>query len=217
MTTFHNQQYRWCSATLSLVASRSFWQTKLSFAPRLCYFSGYLYYIYSAFLTLFAPLIPLTFLTLMPGRVRWDNYLLILPSLTYTMVIFPLWHRCFYSWETRPVRLICGWAHVFALWDLLRGRRVGWQATGSAKAKPGDSPRLRKGLWLWSGGTAFTWTGLALWRMATWSPVNFSPLFIAGALSCSVTAWLLSSFVGPRSARPRAKNPRSVRLPEVVI
>ena len=52
---FLNQQYRWCSGTMSLLGARGSGKTKLPLCTRLCYMSGFLYYINTA---LFAFVIP---------------------------------------------------------------------------------------------------------------------------------------------------------------
>ncbi|NED88087.1 glycosyl transferase family 2, partial [Streptomyces sp. SID11233] len=77
---FHNQQYRWCMGSLSLLTSKSFWQMDLKLLTRLCYVSGFLYYLQTALLTFIAPLIPLSLLLLRPDLLRAQAGLLILPS-----------------------------------------------------------------------------------------------------------------------------------------
>ena len=45
---FLNQQYRWCSGTVGLLFGKMFWGAKLPLYTRLCYISGFIYYIYTA-------------------------------------------------------------------------------------------------------------------------------------------------------------------------
>ena len=90
--TFQNQQYRWCSGSLSLLGSRKFWGTPLPLSTRMCYLSGLFYYLHTALFTFGAPLVPLTLLIAMPETVELANALLLLPCLVYTNLIFPLWH-----------------------------------------------------------------------------------------------------------------------------
>lgn len=44
--SYFKQQTRWCQGSSSLVASKFFWETKLSFMQRISYLSGFLFYIY---------------------------------------------------------------------------------------------------------------------------------------------------------------------------
>ena len=48
---FLNQQYRWCSGTVGLLFGKMFWGAKLPLYTRLCYISGFIYYIYTALFT----------------------------------------------------------------------------------------------------------------------------------------------------------------------
>ena len=59
---FQVQQYRWCSGSLSLLSSKKFWRARLRVRTRMCYLSGFFYYIHTALFTFVGPLIPITLL-----------------------------------------------------------------------------------------------------------------------------------------------------------
>jgi cellulose synthase/poly-beta-1,6-N-acetylglucosamine synthase-like glycosyltransferase len=179
LTPFYRQQYRWCTGSLSMVIRPAFWRTKLRLLARLCFVSGFLYYLQTAVFTFVAPMVPITLLLLMPHQMRFEDSLLAAPGLVYVGLVYPWWHRCSYRLEAWAVRLVCGWAHVFAIADLLRRRPEGWQPTGAATAR-GTQRRLRVGMVCWSGGTAVVWLTAALWRMCTLRPEDFLLLTIAG-------------------------------------
>ncbi|MER6995605.1 glycosyltransferase family 2 protein [Streptomyces sp. NPDC000410] len=182
VSAFYHQQYRWCSGSMSLLANKKFWETRLRLATRLCYVSGFLYYIHTAFFVFMAPLIPIVLLVAMPGMVKVEYTLLVLPSVIYTTVIFPCWHNCPYRLEAWAVRLMYGWAHLFAIWDAVRGTHLSWRPTGSANARRNGNRRFWIGMWVWSGGTALVWVGVALWRGLTMHPLDFALLFVSGLL-----------------------------------
>ena len=193
VAAFHNQQYRWCAGSMSLLASRKFWTSKLRLRSRLCYLSGFLYYVHTALFTFAGPLIPITLLVAMPELLELRNARLVLPSLVYTTVVFPWWHRSPYRLEAWACRMMYGWAHTFAIWDLLRGRRLGWRPTGSATAasrRTGDR-RPRLGIVLWGGGTALLWVGAALWRMVTGDPVDCALVLSSGLFYALVVGRVL--------------------------
>jgi len=52
--------------------------------------------------------------------VHLRNYLWILPSTAYNFMIFPFWHRTRYGPEALMAKMLYGWAHVFAVWDIER-------------------------------------------------------------------------------------------------
>lgn len=195
---FFNQQYRWCSGSMSLLGSRKFWQRKLKFSTRMCYMSGFFYYIHTAVFTFAAPIIPIALLLAVPDRLELHNMLFVLPSIVYTTLIFPMWHKSPYRLEAWSARMMYGWAHVFAIWDILRKNRMGWQPTGSSGAKKNKTRRFWLGLSLWSGGTALVWVGAAVWRTFTMYPPNFALILSSGLFYALV--------VGRALVQPRTRS-----------
>jgi cellulose synthase (UDP-forming) len=176
---------------MSLLGSRKFWATRMRWRTRCCYLSGFCYYAHTALFTFVAPAIPLTMLILLPERVRLINYLFILPSMIYNLIVFPAWHRCRFGPEALMAKLLYGWAHVFALWDICRGKRMGWQPTGGGTRKAGTR-RVWVALTLWNGGTGLAWVTLAGWRMTRYGAA-FAPLLGTGLLVCLITGMALAS------------------------
>ena len=189
--SFLTQQYRWCAGSMSLLVSRKFWATRMRWRTRCCYLSGFCYYAHTALFTFVAPAIPLTMLILLPERVRLINYLFIVPSMIYNLIVFPAWHRCRFGPEALMAKLFYGWAHVFALWDIVRRKRMGWQPTGGGMRKAGTR-RIWVGLTAWNGGTGLAWVGLAGWRMTRYGPA-FIPLLATGLLALLITAMALAA------------------------
>jgi cellulose synthase (UDP-forming) len=189
--SFLTQQYRWCAGSMSLLGSRKFWTTRMRFRTRCCYVSGFFYYLHTALFIFVAPAIPLVMLTVLPERVKLTNYIFILPSIIYNFAVFPAWHRCRFGPEALMAKLLYGWAHVVALWDIFRRKRMGWQTTGEGKRKAGTR-RVWAGITIWNGGTALAWVTLAAWRIAHYG-VAFVPLLATGLLVCVITGMALSS------------------------
>lgn len=189
--SFLAQQYRWCAGSMSLLGSRKFWATRMRWRTRCCYVSGFCYYVHTALFTFVAPAIPLTMLILLPERVRLINYLFIVPSMIYNLIVFPAWHRCRFGPEALMAKLLYGWAHVFALWDVVRRKRMGWQPTGGGTRKAGTR-RIWVGLTAWNGSTGLAWVGLAGWRMTRYGPA-FIPLLATGLLALLITAMALAA------------------------
>ena len=189
--SFLTQQYRWCAGSMSLLGSRKFWATRMRFRTRCCYLSGFSYYAHTALFTFVAPAIPLVMLILIPERVRLINYIFIAPSMIYNLVVFPAWHRCRFGPEALMAKLLYGWAHVFALLDICRRKRMGWQPTGVGQRKAGTR-RVWIGLALWNGGTGLAWVTLAAWRITRYGAA-FVPLLATGLLALLITGMALAS------------------------
>jgi cellulose synthase (UDP-forming) len=177
---FLNQQYRWCSGTVGLLFGKRFWGAKLPFYGRLCYISGLVYYIYTALFTFVVPALTILILAFLPNVLLLRNMIFMAPVLIYSVVIIPRWHRAPYRLEAWSIRVIAGWAHLFAYWDASRGKRLGWNPSGGNKKKQDGRRRFWACFLIWTVGSALVWTGLAMWRMMTMNPYNFIVLFALG-------------------------------------
>ncbi|MBO0820748.1 MAG: glycosyltransferase [Nocardiopsaceae bacterium] len=188
---FLNQQYRWCSGTMSLLRHRKFWHNKLGLYTRLCYLSGFIGYVYTAIFTFVAPALAIGMLTFAPGFLTLRSMIYVAPVLFYAGVIYPLWHRAPYRLEAWSVRVISGWAHIFAFWDVLRGRQRGWKPSGSGKGGQDGRRRFWLGVIIWSGGSAAAWAGLAFWRLLSMDPYNLFLIFVLGIFQLVVVGRIL--------------------------
>ena len=128
---FINQQYRWCSGTMSLLKERKFWSGGLPLHSRICYLAGLAGYAYTAVFTFIAPALAIGMLLLTPSFLLLKNMVFLAPMLFYAGVIYPMWHRSPYRLEAWSVRVLSGWAHVFALWDMLTGQLRAWTPSGT--------------------------------------------------------------------------------------
>ncbi len=187
ISAYVNQQYRWCSGTMSMLGSRKFWGAKLPLKVRMSFLSGFFYYVHTALSTFFVPIIPIAMLIFWPQAIQVHNLIWVLPGLIYTGVLFPLWHRAPYRLEAYACRMIYGWAHVFTIWDVLRKKRMGWQPTNSSAKKQGRNQRFWYGMVGWTALTAVLWIGLDLWRMRSGEPLAYA-LFMATGLFYAATA-----------------------------
>jgi cellulose synthase (UDP-forming) len=189
--SFLAQQYRWCAGSMSLLGSRKFWTAAMGWRTRCCYLSGFCYYAHTAAYTFATPLIPLVMLTALPERVKLANYAFIIPSIAYNFAVFPAWHRCRFGPSAFMAKMLYGWAHVFALWDICRGRRMGWQPTGAGKKS--KTRRIWVALAGWNGTTSALWLGLAIYRTAQYRSFSFAVVLGTGAFACLVTGMALRS------------------------
>ena len=194
---FLTQQYRWCSGSMSLLTSTKFRWARLRPAQLCCYLSGFCYYIHTAAAAVFVPLIPIALLAAAPGQVQLRNYLWIAPSAAYTLVVFPLWNRVRFGPTALMAKGLYGWAHLFAIVDIARGRRVGWHATGARTSRP--TRRIWRSLTMWGGFTAGAWVALAVVRMLTMRSINFAFLAATGVL------YGLTAVVMPLAARRQTR------------
>jgi cellulose synthase (UDP-forming) len=183
LDAFVRQQYRWCTGNAGVVFSRRLWSVPMPGPARLTYISGFFYYVYTALLTFFGPLIPVVMLAFLPGQVRLRNFAALAPAMITGFVLYPLWHRARYGPSVWSLGIARGWAHVFALWDCARGTTMGWHPTRT----PGSALR-RFRIWVaaWSGGMTLLWAALAIWRTVTLDSSRFGILVFFGVLNLAV-------------------------------
>jgi peptidoglycan/LPS O-acetylase OafA/YrhL/glycosyltransferase involved in cell wall biosynthesis len=163
---FVNQQYRWCTGSMSLLADRSF-HTDPHIRPRqrLCFWAGFLYYITTAVNVFTSPLPALAMLWLLPRYVYPHNSVWLLGALAMWMVVLPLTFRARWRLDVLRVQNLYSFAHAVAIWHVLRGRTRDWVATGTADRSRG-TPVGASVLRLARGWVALTqtviWVGLAV-------------------------------------------------------
>jgi hypothetical protein len=202
---FFRQQYRWCMGSMSLLGSRKFWQTPMPVLTRCCYLSGFCYYVFTAALTLLLPAVPLVLLIAYPSAIVLENYALLLPGFVFALLVFPRWHRSHYGLEAWTVKAIYGWAHLFALVDLARRRRMGWQATGKGGLADERTSAFRVAAAIWSGGAALAWCGLSISHLgSSGRHLDFVPITALGFFYAATIARMYAP-TGTAAGRPRAR------------
>jgi cellulose synthase (UDP-forming) len=189
--SFIAQQYRWCSGSMSLLASQKFWHTELPLSTRLCYLSGFCYYLHTALFLFVTPLIPIILVLAIPGQVHLRNYLWIIPSTMYAFIVFPLWNHARFGPEALMAKTLYGWAHAFAVFDIVRKQQMGWQATGGGRKQNID--RIWTAIAVWGGLTSAVWIGATFVRMAQYSVVDFIFLLFAGLVYAAIVTMTLRS------------------------
>lgn len=133
---FLNQQYRWCTGAMSLLASPSFHAAeRISFRQRACFWSGFLYYISTALNAFVAPLPALTMLYLLPEWIEPMNSVWLLGALTMWFVVLPLLMKGRWRADVLRVQLLYSFAHAVAIAHIVTGRTREWVATGSSAGR----------------------------------------------------------------------------------
>lgn len=197
---FFRQQYRWCRGSMSLLGSKKFWNTKMSLRSRLCYISGFLYYINTAIYTIIGPLVPLALIFVVPDKARLINYLPLLPSILYMYIVFPLWHKSDYRFETFSVKVIYGWAHLIAVFDSIFHRSMGWVPTGGKNKKSNHYNVFVFGLVLFSLTVGLIWVASSLFRMTQYKPINFVPVLLSGLVYLAATGRVVKTVLSKKTS-----------------
>jgi cellulose synthase/poly-beta-1,6-N-acetylglucosamine synthase-like glycosyltransferase len=127
---FFTQFYRWSTGSLSLMLTKKFWTSNLTIVQKLCFLTGFGFYVTTAISAAIAFLPSIFLLIFKPEYVFWFNVLWSIPSLLLTNIYLRFWQKTGYSWAAVECRAVSGYAHLFALSDILTKRTEAWIPTG---------------------------------------------------------------------------------------
>jgi cellulose synthase (UDP-forming) len=159
---FTNQQYRWCTGSMSLLADPSFHRSSLNLKQKLCFWTGFLYYITTAIAAFSAPVPAIVMLWFFADQIRPLNYLPLLGTVFVWSTLMPRVTN--YRWSPAVVRvqMLIGFCHAVALVDFVRGRTASWVPTGAAERTP-TAQRVLRLLRVWLiASQVLIWTGIVV-------------------------------------------------------
>jgi cellulose synthase (UDP-forming) len=176
---FANQQYRWCTGSMSLLADPEFHRSALTVKQKLCFWTGFLYYITTAVAAFTSQLPGFLMLWFFPDQIRPLNYLPLIGTIFVWSTLMP--RVTDYRWSPAVVRvqMLIGFCHALALFDFLRGRTAAWVPTGAAK-RTSTAKRVLRLLRVWLiAAQLLTWSGIVLGVMhygldQLWATVLFA-------------------------------------------
>jgi cellulose synthase (UDP-forming) len=129
------QQTRWCQGSMSLMTSSDFWLSPIRWSAKICYISGFLYYI-SNLCVLVLPIS--TMLVVLQNNQAFSQtsdasivtliLRAVLLCVTLMIVVFPKANL-----GTIVALANAGWAYSYTLINLCLGRKEQWVATGAVK------------------------------------------------------------------------------------
>jgi cellulose synthase (UDP-forming) len=145
LDSFIAQQYRWCEGSMSLLADPHFHDDpSMTAAQRASFWSGFLYYVSTAMLAVLAPLPILAMLWVFPDAIAATHAVPLLGTIALWLVVFPAVHHTPWRLEVLRVQLVYGFAHLFAILDLHRGKAVEWVPTFHGSARSPLAHRVRR-------------------------------------------------------------------------
>jgi len=132
LSSFISQQYRWCAGSMSLLRDKRFHDSPLRYRQRMCFFTGFGYYISTAVGVFCLPLPTLIMVWFMPERVVLSNFFWLIPAFSmYPMI--RLMHKSGWTAATLRVYTISSFSHAAAIWHTMRGRTAEWVPTGETR------------------------------------------------------------------------------------
>ena len=129
MHAFFKQQTRWCNGSMSMMVSKKFWQSKISWLTKLCYVSGFLFYISNPLKLL------LTFQTFLIIGFHSSNMGIANLALFVPLILCSILIQYFYIYPKAKIGTILAhsctvWFYSYTLLALVFGHIEGWKPTG---------------------------------------------------------------------------------------
>ncbi|KAK4661320.1 uncharacterized protein QC763_0115310, partial [Podospora pseudopauciseta] len=102
--SFFSQQMRWARGSTTLLTTKHFWTSNLSFIQKVSYYSAYY------------------------------NLAFAIPSIIYGSLLFRFWAKAKYGFNVQHVMIVQSYAYLTAIKDRLFGIELLWAASGDKKA-----------------------------------------------------------------------------------
>ena len=118
-----------------LARDRRSTSAQISLRQRLCFWSGFLYYITTAVNAFVAPLPALMMLYVLPNWVKPMNTIWLLGALTLWYFVLPSVMHGGWRIGVLRVQVLYSFAHAVAIAHIVTGRTSEWVATGAADAR----------------------------------------------------------------------------------
>ena len=133
---FIAQQYRWCEGSMTLAGDVDFHdEPSLTLMQRVSFWSGFFYYLSTAMNAVIAPLPILVMVFFFPGNISALNMLPLIGVIILWLVVLPLVSAGRWRAEVLRAQTIYGFAHLFCIVDMFRGRVMEWVPTGASTGR----------------------------------------------------------------------------------
>lgn len=164
VASFLNQQYRWCSGSMSLLVDPMFRKNPfITQRQQMSFWAGFLYYITTAVNAVLAPLPVIIMLWFLPEWIRPANSAWLIGVAVLWFAVLPSVHKSRWRLDTLRVQHLYSFAHLVAITDQLRGKTKGWVATGAAPKSTSISTTVQRVMHTHTVlAQALIWTGLIL-------------------------------------------------------
>ncbi|KAK4201912.1 nucleotide-diphospho-sugar transferase [Triangularia verruculosa] len=150
--SFFSQQMRWARGSTTLLTTKHFWVSNLSFIQKVCYLCGLLYYS-AVSLGIFISPIPGTLLLIFrPEWFKYYNLAFAIPSIIYGSLLFRFWAKAKYGFNVQHIMIVQSYAYLTAIKDRIFGIELLWAASGDKKAhkKSNKFRNMRILCWFWT-------------------------------------------------------------------
>jgi cellulose synthase/poly-beta-1,6-N-acetylglucosamine synthase-like glycosyltransferase len=123
---YFRQQFRWCSGSMSLLLSGKLRNPIISWRQKLCFISGFLYYI-NHVLVLLWPFQLFLLLSRHFDSINIQNAAIFLPYMFYSFLILPRLRLSRPRFGVYLAMVSYSWSYAMAVWTNLLGGKLEWK------------------------------------------------------------------------------------------
>jgi cellulose synthase (UDP-forming) len=123
---YFRQQFRWCSGSMSLLLSGKLRNPIIPWKQKLCFISGFLYYI-NHVLVLFWPFQLFLLLSRHYDTINIRNALIFLPYIAYSFLVVPTVRLSRTRLGAYLAMVSYSWAYAMAVWTNFLGGKLEWK------------------------------------------------------------------------------------------
>jgi cellulose synthase (UDP-forming) len=198
---FVSQQYRWCEGSMTIVADHGFHENpSVTPAQRMCFWSGFLYYVTTALNVLLAPVAVCVMIWAYPDQVGPAQMLPLVGSFLLWLVVLPLVMRGRWRMDVLRVQVIYGFAHALSILHVVRGATLEWiPSRSSGRRSTRTAGQLVSSLMFWhiAVSQAVLWVGIGV-QFAAGRGAGFWALVAVSALMAFVYVPVAAVALGTR-------------------
>ena len=187
LSTFFTQQYRWASGSTSLLTSKMFWKSKLTFIQKFCFLCGMFYYSCTALSIFFTPLSSILLLYLEPSKIIYYNIAFTIPSFIFSVFVMRWWSKQPFGLYVQKIRIFTNYASMLAILDRIFKTQMEWKVSGSKNKKDIKFKYAVAILIVWTTLTTSVTIGGVIWRSFEHKFYNFIPTLIFSLFNLFLT------------------------------
>ncbi|KAK3295401.1 nucleotide-diphospho-sugar transferase [Chaetomium fimeti] len=191
--SFFSQQMRWARGSTTLLTTKHFWVSNLTFMQKICYLCGLLYYSAVSLGIFISPIPGTLLLFLRPEWFKYYNLAFAIPSIIYGSLLFRFWAKAKYGFNVQHIMVVQSYAYLTAIKDRLFGIELLWAASGDKKAHKSHKYRnMRILCWLWTIVSVGGVIAAVTYRLVTGFPwYHTIPLLVLNAYNLYITHYFL--------------------------
>lgn len=131
--SYFHQQHRWASGSLSLMMSKKFWESKITIKQKLCFISGFMYYLSHPVMIILSFQVFVLLFLFQDNLSLW-NALPFIPCIVFAFIVVPFFRITKSRGGGFLARNAYLYSYTHATFAAFLRKSVGWQPAGAKRS-----------------------------------------------------------------------------------